>query len=75
MHFDQIGLKDVLDWLMPLLIGWIGSSLVKYLKAGLEELKCAKDSVVALNKKMGDIIDILQNHESRISHVETKVKR
>ncbi len=76
MHFDGIGLKDVLEWVMPLLLAWIGKSffnIVRYMKSALGELTAAKDSVVELNRRMGEVIGILQNHDFRIQQVEMEI--
>jgi hypothetical protein len=74
VHFDQIGLKDFLDWLMPLILTWVGGSLVRYLKSSIQEIRQAKESIIELNQKMGRVIEVLQDHEIRIQKVEHKKK-
>lgn len=80
MNFDNIGLKDLLDWSMPLVLGWIGSGFRKYMKAIRTELIQAKDSVVTLNVQIAKLLERteghareLESHERRITNVETIV--
>lgn len=89
MILDNIGMKDVLDWTMPLLLGWIGSGARKYLKAIRTELSQAKDSVMSLTIQIAKVIERTEAnqkeiqeakleigaHEKRIRHVEQRVPR
>ncbi len=80
MHLDNIGMKDVLDWIVPLILGWVGSGIRKYLKAMRNEMSLAKESVQQLNVQIGKLLERteahqreLEGHEKRIRNVEHRV--
>ncbi len=80
MLIDNFGVKDVLDWTMPLVLGWIGSGVRKYLKAMRNEMMLAKESVLQLNIQIAKILERtesqqreLESHEKRIRNVEHRV--
>lgn len=80
MLIDNVGIKDVLDWTVPLILGWIGSGVRKYLKAMRTEMAMAKDSVVNLNIQIARVLERteahqreLEAHERRIRQVEHRV--
>lgn len=82
MLIDNVGIKDVLDWTMPLILGWAGSGVRKYLKAIRSEMAQAKDSVLQLNIQIAKILERteahqreLESHEKRISNVEHRSPR
>lgn len=82
MSLDNVGMKDVLDWTMPLVLGWIGSGVRKYLKAMRTEMALAKESVLQLNIQIAKILERteshqreLEGHEKRIQHVEQRTKK
>ena len=82
MQIGPVETKDVLGWVVPVVLTWIGSGVRKYLKAMQRQLEQAKDSVVALNLKIATILERveghgreLDGHERRLRHVEQNIPR
>lgn len=82
MNLNDVGIKDVLDWCMPVVLTWVGSGIRKYLKQMRAELALAKDSVIELNKQIVRLLERtefhsreLENHERRITSMESGKRR
>ena len=81
MQFD-FGVKEVLDWTVPVVFAWVGDGIRRHLKAMQRQMVEAKDSVVALNLQIAKLLERveahgreLDSHEKRIRHVEQTVPR
>lgn len=79
MSLDNVGLKDVLDWTVPIVLGWAGSGFRKYMREIKSEISQAKDSVVALNVHIAKLLERtdahereLESHDRRITGVERR---
>lgn len=77
MQLPEIGMKDLLDWCVPLILAWVGSGIRKYLNGMRQEMRHASDSIVTLNLQIGKLLERteyhekeLTNHEKRILHIE-----
>ena len=78
----DIGIKEVLDWCVPIAITWVGSGIRKYAKAFRDELSgCkaelaeAKGSVIQLNINMAKVIDHVENHTEVLRDHEKRLRR
>lgn len=76
---DHLGVKDILDWTVPIAITWVGSGVRKYLKGIQQQMQEAKESIGRLNLQIAKLLErvdshagALDDHEHRIRHVEQK---